>query len=364
MKCLLLHTLRELLQPMKLRIEQLPQFLKTHTGNVFFLSGDEPLQMMEAADQIRKAAVQQGYDERDIISFEGGKADWSTLTAASIELSLFSQKKLLDVRLSNSSPGVKGSKAIREYLEKKPDDKFLLLQTGKLDKGSRNSAWVKGLDKQGVMIQIWDLSPAQTLAWVAKRMRNSGLEPSQEAVRLLTERIEGNLLAADQEIKKLVLLTGKGSVDVDQVMQVVADSSRFSIFDLSDAVLLGDSRRVHHVLSVLREEGTAMPLILWSISTLSRQLHDMCYKVMQGESEAQAMSVAGFIPQARKALFPPAIRRLRGANWSELLQQNFTIESMSKGQSETRVRDESRIWDAVLSLSLDLAGKHILETNQ
>ncbi|MEE9303538.1 MAG: DNA polymerase III subunit delta [Thiotrichaceae bacterium] len=349
---------------MKLRIEQLSQYLKNSSDRVFFISGNEPLQMMEATDQIRQAAQMQGYDERDIISFEGGKADWSVLTAASIELSLFSQKKMLDVRLLGSSPGAKGSKAIRDYLENIPEDKVLLLQTGKLDKSSRNSAWVKALDKYGVMIQVWDLSPAQTLAWVAKRMRNSGLQPTQEAVRLLTERIEGNLLAADQEIKKLVLLFGQKSeqspVDVDQVMQVVADSSRFSVFDLSDAVLLGDIKRLHHMLDILREEGTPLPLILWSISTLSRQLHDMCYRITLGESESQAMQVAGFIPQARKALFPQAIRRLKQADWSYILQQNFIIESMSKGQGETRIRDESRIWDAMLDCAVSLTGKQLV----
>jgi len=346
---------------MKLRFEQLSQFLKTSANNVFFLSGDEPLQMMEAADQIRLAAKLGGYDERDIISFEGGKGDWSDLRAASIELSLFSQKKLLDVRLSSSSPGAKGSKAIREYLENVPDDKFLLLQTGKLDKSSRNSAWVKALDKQGVMIQVWDLSPQQTLAWVAKRMRNTGLQPTQEAVRLLTERIEGNLLAADQEIKKLVLLFGQGAIDVDQVMKVVADSSRFSVFDLSDAILLGDVKRLHHVLSILREEGTPLPLILWSLSTLSRQLHDICNKIKRGESESQAMKIAGFIPRARQALFPPAIRRLHNANWSHILQQNFIIESMSKGQGETRIRDEARIWDKILDTAVALTGKQLVQ---
>ncbi len=346
---------------MKLRIEQLSQYLKHSSDTIFFVSGDEPLQMMEATDQIRQAAQSGGYDERDIISFEGGKVDWSALTAASIELSLFSQKKLLDVRLSGSSPGAKGSKAIRDYLGKIPDDKFLLLQTGKLDKSSRNSAWVKALDKHGVMIQVWDLSPAQTLAWVAKRMRNNGLQPTQEAVRLLTERIEGNLLAADQEIKKLVLLFGQKEVDVDQVMKVVADSSRFSVFDLSDAVLLGDLRRLHHVLSILREEGIPLPLVLWSISTLSRQLHDICYRIKLGESELQAMQVVGFIPQARKVLFPQAIRRLNHANWSHILQQNFVIESMSKGQGETRIRNEGRIWDKLLDAAVALTGKQLVE---
>lgn len=347
---------------MKLPMEQLADYLKDSTDNVFFLSGDEPLQMKESSDLIRKFAMQQGFDERQILSFDGGHGDWSDLTTAAMELSLFSQKKLLDVRLSTAKPGAKGGKAIREYLERVPDDKFLLLQTAKLDKNSRNSAWVKALDKNGIMVQVWDLSPAQTLAWVAKRMRHSGLQPTQDAVRLLTERIEGNLLAADQEIKKLVLLFGQKPVDVDQVMQSVADSSRFTVFDLSDSILLADIKRLHHILSILREEGTALQLVLWALSTLSRQLHDICYRINMGESESQAMQSAGFIPRPRQALYPPAIRRLRNADWTYILQQNFHIDEMTKGQAETRIRDESRIWDKIFDTAALLAGKQLVET--
>lgn len=359
---------------MKLRIEQLSAYLQENGGNngatgagdqqprVFFLSGDEPLQMMEAADQIRQYARSSGFVERDIVSMEGAKADWSPLLASCIELSLFSQKKMLDVRLSGSQPGVNGSKALREYVERMPADQFLLLQTGKLDKNSRNSAWVKALDKCGVMIQVWELSPAQNLAWVAKRLRDNGLQASQDAVKLLTERVEGNLLAADQEIKKLALLHAHTNheIDTDIVMQSVADSSRFNVFDLSDAVLLGDLKRLHHIITLLREEDTPLPLILWSLATLSRQLHDMCRRVSAGESIMQVVQIAGYIPKTRQALFPAAIRRLQGADWSAILHRVFRLETLSKGQTEIRIRDESRIWDTALDVAILLSGKSLL----
>ncbi len=350
---------------MKLRIEQLASYLQGAVNEaeqrIFLLSGDEPLQMMEAADQVRQYALSLGFAERDIISLEGARADWSALAAASVELSLFSQKKMLDVRFVGSQPGVNGSKAIREYVENMPADQFLLLQTGKLDKNSRNSAWVKALDKHGVMLQVWELSPAQTQSWVAKRMRDSGLQPTQDAVHLLTERIEGNLLAADQEIKKLALLHADGNnIDVDLVMRSVADSSRFTVFDLSDAILQGDLKRLHHILSVLREEDTPLPLILWSLVTLSRQLHAMCERVRAGESEMQATKIAGFVPRARQAMFPAAIRRLQSANWSAILHGLFKLEAMSKGQAEPRIRDESRVWDTALDIAVFLSGKQLL----
>ena len=335
---------------MKLRIEQLAEHLKSQLMPVYFLSGDEPLQMMEAVDAVRAKAKEAGYLERDILTFEG-QADWSTLSSAAIEQSLFAQKTLVDVRMS-AKPGIKGSKAIREYMTHLPTNKVLLIQSGKQDKGSMNSAWAKALDKQGVVIQIWGMSPPQTLAWVAKRMRQQGLKPTQDAIRLLTERIEGNLLAADQEIKKLSLLFNNQDIDVDQLMQVVADSSRFSVFDLSDAVLMGDIKRIHHVLMVLRDEGTALPLVLWSLSTLSRQLYDACFKVGQGQPESQAM---GYMPRPRQGPFQAAMRRLQYTDWLTILDKNFIIDRMSKGHESVRVKDESRTWDEAFDLAALLA---------
>lgn len=339
---------------MKLRIEQVEQHLKLQLLPVYLLSGDEPLQMMEAVDSILIKAKQSGYVERDILTFDG-HADWSLLTAAAIEQSLFAQKTIVDVRL-HVKAGRKGSVAIREYMQHLPSDKILLIQTQRLDKSAMRGAWVKAIDKQGAVIQIWNPSAPETLAWVAKRMRRSGLQPTQEAIRLLTERIEGNLLAADQEIRKLSLLFHQQRIDVEQVLQVVADSSRFSVFDLSDAVLHGDKRRIAHVLMILREEDTALPLILWSLSTLSRQLYDACFNVMQGQTAEQAM---GYMPYNKKAAFQTAMRRLYDADWALILAKNFTIDRMSKGHASARVKDESRTWDEIMDFAFLLTGHHL-----
>ncbi len=339
---------------MKLRVEQLGQHLQQSLLPVYLLSGDEPLQMMEAVDSILLKAKENGYLERDILTFDT-HADWSLLSSAAVEQSLFAQKTIVDVRL-NAKAGNKGSLAIREYMAHLPSDKILIIQTKRLDKSAMKSVWVKAIDKQGVVIQIWDLSAPQTLAWVAKRMRHSGLQPTQEAIRLLTERIEGNLLAADQEIRKLSLLFNQQRVDVEEVLQVVADSSRFSVFDLSGAVLAADVRRIQHILTILREEGTALPLILWSLSTLSRQLYDACFKVSTGQPPMQAM---GYMAYDKKAAFQAAMRRLQNADWSAILAKNFLIDRMSKGHESVRVKDESRVWDEIVDFSLLLAGKNV-----
>jgi len=337
---------------MKLRVEQLGQHLQQSLQPVYLLSGDEPLQMMEAVDRLLLKAKECGYVERDILTFDA-HADWSLLSSAAVEQSLFAQKTIVDVRL-NAKAGNKGSLAIREYMQHLPSNKILIIQTKRLDKSAMKSVWVKAIDKHGVVIQIWELSAPQTLAWVAKRMRQSGLQPTQEAIRLLTERIEGNLLAADQEIRKLSLLFNQQRVDVEEVLEAVADSSRFSVFDLSGAVLAADVRRIQHVLTILREEGTALPLILWSLSTLSRQLYDACFKMNMGQPAAQAM---GYMAYDKKAPFQAAMHRLQGADWSVILAKNFMIDRLSKGHESVRVKDESRVWDEIIDFALLLAGK-------
>ena len=314
--------------------------------------------MMEAADAIRATAQRLGYAEREILQVDTG-FNWHSLTMSSNELSLFSEKKLLDLRLSNAKPGKAGSDALREYVERIPPDKVLLIQTDKLDARTKNSAWVKALDKAGVMIQVWKLSPAQTMGWVAKRLRQHGLQPSQDAVRFLTERVEGNLLAAVQEMNKLQLLYGAGHIDVEQVQASVSDSSRFNIFDLSSAVMMGDAKRVQHVLHNLKEEGIAVQLVLWSLSDISRQLHDACFQLQHGMNETQVLSR---IPRPRQQSFQTALRRLQHkANWQDILSLNAEIDRLSKGLSEVGNKGVTRVWAGLLELALLLSGIRVLQ---
>jgi len=347
---------------MKVSAEQLSAFLERQKEfpRVFFISGDEPLQMMEAADAIRAASRKQGYSERDIFHTDA-QFDWNQLAGASNALSLFSDKKILDIRVSNKSPGKAGSQAIRDYLQHVPDDKIFLLQTPKLDRSTRNSAWVKALDKQGVMVQVWDLSAPQTMAWVVKRMKAVGMHPSQDAVRLLTERVEGNLLAALQEINKLKLLfvkadqNAKGVVEItdEMVLASVSDSSRFNVFDLSNAVMTGDAHRVQHIHHQLKQEGTPIQLVLWTLTDLTRQLYDASFKLRNGTPESQIIAA---IPRPRQNLFRGAIRRMQYEHWPEIIAMNSQIDRISKGQGEIANKGMSRIWQDLLELALVLAG--------
>ncbi len=351
---------------MKVSAEQLSAFLSRQKEfpHVFFISGDEPLQMMEAADTIRAASRKQGFSERDVFHTDA-KFDWNQLTGASNALSLFSDKKVLDVRVTNKSPGKAGSQAIRDYLKQVPDDKILLLQTPKLDRSTRNSAWVKALDKQGVMIQVWDLTAPQTMAWVVKRMKAAGMHPSQDAVRLLTERVEGNLLAALQEINKLKLLyvkTGQNDtspveISDEMVLASVSDSSRFNVFDLSNAVMTGDAHRVQHIHHQLKQEGVPVQLVLWTLTDLTRQLYDASFKLRNGVPESQVIAA---IPRPRQNLFRGVIRRMQYEHWPDIIALNSQIDRASKGQGEIATKGLSRTWQDLLELALVLTGSPVL----
>ena len=324
---------------------------------VYLLSGDEPLQMMEAADAVRRIAKQQGYLEREILRVEPG-FDWSSLGQSADEMSLFSQQKILDLRLEKQSPGAAGSKALIAYCKRIPEDKILLITCQRFDGRQKNSAWVKALSAAGVMVQFWDLSTAQTLGWVAKRLRQLGMQPTQEAVQLLTERVEGNLLAAAQEIDKLKLLFGESPIDEGKILDAVSDSSRFSVFDLTGAISLGDNRRVQHIMYHLRLEAVATPLVLWVLNEMVVQLSDASFSMRNGMSLQGALSK---IPKHKQRGLQPSLKRLQSADWPSLIQKSIDIDRMIKGLSKIANKGDARIWAELLELALLLTGSVIIK---
>ena len=189
-------------------------------------------------------------------------------------------------------------------------------------------------------------------------MRQAGLQASQEVVSLLSERVEGNLLAAAQEIKKLYSLFGAAQINAQQVIESVTDSARFSIFDLSDAILLAQPKRVQHILSILQQEGTPLPLLLWAISDLSRKLYQAHCLLQQGKSDA---AVINKLPRQKQALYRNANQRLYRANWHSLLEKLIEIDWQIKGVGQERNKLEARIWDNLGDIALSLAGINIIK---
>lgn len=338
---------------MQLRVEQLQEHLQHTLAPVYLIAGDEPLQVMEAADAIRKVALERGFTERELWHVDN-QFDWNRLYEEVSSLSLFSSRKLLDIRLPSCKVGTAAAKALQHYLAQAPSDKILLIQTAKLDKACRDAAWIKKIEQQGVLLSVWELNTQQTVAWIAKRMRTAGLKPNEEAVRYLAERVEGNLLAAAQEINKLVLLFGNQPLTAEQLKAVVTDSARYGVFDLVDAILLADLHHLQHVLKILQEEDTALPLVVWALADLLRQLYTGCENQKNGISN-QSLLVK--MPKARQAAWQKALRPLQTSDWPALFAHIALLDQYSKGVGRDVAKHPQRFWDTVMELALQLTGR-------
>ena len=241
---------------MRLKAEQLDNHLSRDAlASVYLISGDESLLVQEASDQIRASAVEQGFADRELFHTDSN-FDWNQVLTEANSLSLFSAKKILEIRLTNGKPGDKGSRLIQEYLDNPNPDTLLLMIAPKLDASSVRSKWVKLIESTGIFIQIWPVTPAQLPRWIGNRLKLAGIRANSQAIEILADRVEGNLLAAVQEIEKLKLLVPDGDVDAKTMSTVVADSARYDVFSLVDKALAGDAQSASRTLRGLRHAGS------------------------------------------------------------------------------------------------------------
>ncbi len=329
---------------MRLKPEQLASALGKGLAPVYCISGDEPLQLQEAADAIRARAREVGHTEREILDVDG-RFDWGRLAGSGGNLSLFGARRLLELRVPSGKPGKDGSRALVDWCKQPPEDTVLLISMGRIDSRSRDSAWAKAIDRAGVFMQVWAPNGGELSNWINRRMRAAGLEPQPEAVRLIAERNEGNLLAAAQEVDKLRLLLGGGPVTVEAARAVVADSARYNVFDLAEAALAGDVRRTLRILQGLREEGEQPTLVLWS---LSRDIRLVCRITAVGRVDELFRQERVF--GARQKLLGQAARRADPMAWETLLRDCARIDRLIKGAGE------GDAWQALRELAVDMVG--------
>jgi DNA polymerase-3 subunit delta len=293
---------------------------------VYLLTGEEML-VLEASDALRARARELGYSEREVISVESG-FDWDDLARAAAGMSLFARQRLLDLRLPTGKPGREGSKALVAYCADPPPDTVLLVTCMTWSK-KHEGAWSRAIDKAGVHVVFWPPRANEMPAWIGARMARHGIQADADAVALLAERVEGNLLAAAQEVDKLVMLHEGGRLDATTMESLVADSARFDIFRLTDAAFAGDTARALRVIRGLEAEGEELiPMMGW----LASQLQIALRLSMAADFSAQAR--AEHLWQSREQLFRQALRRAPRGHWQQCLKHAARIDRMCKGREQ------------------------------
>lgn len=333
---------------MRLRIDQLDRHLEGSLAPVYLIGGDEPLQIQEARDAIRAAAGRAGFDERVVLSVESG-FDWATLRGYADSMSLFGDRRVIDVRLASGKPGDAGAKALREYAASPPDDNLLIVSLDKFDRASTTTQWYKALESAGAAIRTWPVGARELGAWIRRRAARRQLRLSAPAVEALAEHVEGNLLACAQEIDKLHMLHGEGDVELEDVLRSVADSARFDVFDLVDAALAGERARSVRILHGLREEGVAPPLVAWALTREIRSLTRMAVDVASGTSMDQVLR-RHRVWDKRRAAVSAALGRTPANAWLDMLRQAAHADRAAKGAAG------GRPWDALETLALAMGG--------
>lgn len=319
---------------MPLRPQDLSRDLERGLKSVYLVSGDETLLVQEACDQVIAATRANGFDERVLMQVEAG-FKWHELTEQANTMSLFAQRRLLDVRVPAKQFDKDAVETLLAYLASPPQDTILLLRTERLDARQRGAAWFKKIESVGAVVLVWPIGPKELPGWLSQRARRVGLEISSEALSYLANSVEGNLLAAAQEIEKLALSRLPQPITLAALTSAVADAAHYDAFDLVDAALEGEARRVRHIVWVLRAEGVAVLAVLGSLTVqLRRFLND---------------DVRG-MPQAKERAMRSAAKRLRKRDIEDLIAQAARIDQQVKGAAP------GDPWETLEYVALRLAG--------
>ncbi|MCS4505003.1 DNA polymerase III subunit delta [wastewater metagenome] len=331
----------------ELRPEQLPRQLSAGLAPVYLLTGDEPLLVEESLSQIREAARAAGFDEREVLQVEAG-FDWGRLREAARSLSLFSSRRLVELRCPDGKVGRDGGAALKEYAGDPPADTLLVVAAAGIDARQRSSAWVKALAGAGVHVHAWPVAAGQLPGWLARRLRARGLEADEEALALLAERAEGNLLAAAQEVDKLSLLYDGGRIGAAEVREAVGDSARFVTFDLPRAVAAGDLARVWRITDGLREEDDEPVLVLGVLARMLRVLLELRAAHASRRESPDAVFRRHRIRKAEQRPLWQLAGAVPASRWQALLVDAARVDRVIKGAAR------GRPWDELLHLASEM----------
>ncbi len=331
----------------QLRPEQLEQHLATQLAPVYLVAGEEPLIIEESLGLIRRAASQAGFAEREVLHGEGN-FDWNGLLEARDNLSLFAERRLIELRLPGGKPGQQGSRILQAFAAQPPEDTLLIVATERLEARQRSSGWVANLASAGVMVYAWPVRGDEMPRWIEQRMRQRGLSPTPDAISLLAQRAEGNLLAGAQEIDKLWLIQGHGEVDAATVRAAVVPNQRYDVFDLPAAARAGDRARTLRIAQSLREADEPPTLVLWALARDLRVLVELQSASRRGDG-SDGIFGRHRIPRPQQRSYTRLAARGQQAAWQQLLARAARADALVKGA------EAGRPWDELIQLADQLA---------
>ena len=320
---------------MHLRVDQLPAQLERGLRRVYTVHGDEPLQAQEAADAIRAAARAAGFSERTVFTVSGAHFDWSGVLGAAQALSLFADRQLIEIRIPSGKPGKDGSEALQRYCEQLSDDVLTLVQLPRLDGQQMKGAWFGALDAAGISVRVEPVERKALPAWLAQRLARQGQrvqdgEAGQQTLAFFADRVEGNLLAAHQELQKLALLYPAGELSFEQVEAAVLDVARYDVFKLGEAILGGHVARALRMLDGLRAEGEAPVLVHWTLAEDIRALGRVRQAVDAGRPLPLALKEAR-VWGLKEKLFERAVPLLSDHQLAHWLEAAQVCDGLVKG---------------------------------
>ncbi|CAC9655577.1 DNA polymerase III subunit delta [bacterium endosymbiont of Bathymodiolus sp. 5 South] len=334
---------------MQIKPEQLSKVLTKQLDSLYFVFGPELLLVEQSLTHIKNTAKAQGFDER--VSFEvNGNFDWGKITAELSATSLFSSKRIIECHLTTGKIGQKGSKALSEIAANVADDILFIVSTGKLDFAQQKSKWFKTLEANGNIVQAWEVQRDHLVGWIANHMAELGLESNPKIAENIAYYTEGNLLASMQEIQKLKMAYPNGNIDIEDYLQQLSQQSQYTIYNLIDSALMGDSEQVLKIYASMTTD-TAMPIIL--SGALYREINSITNMAIELQQVKQVGSVMNNhrVWKSRQTTIGNALKRLPYQRLQKILLSLGRIDRSIKGVDNLNVIDELRI------LLLTLAGK-------
>ncbi|MGZ8291210.1 MAG: DNA polymerase III subunit delta [Telluria sp.] len=336
---------------MQLRFDALEAHLAKSLAPLYVISSDEHLLALEAADKIRRAARANGYSERDVLTVER-TFKWGELLAANNAMSLFGDKKLIELRIPGGKPGKDGGAALQSYAKDLNPDNLTLITLPKLDWQTAKAAWVASLQQAAVYIEIPTIERAQLPGWIGTRLAAQGQSADRQGLDFIADRVEGNLLAAHQEIQKLGLLHEPGKLSFEQIHDAVLNVARYDVFKLSEAMLSGDAARLVRMLEGLKGEGEALPLVLWAVAEEIRTLLKLKSGMAQGRPLGMLLKEYR-IWGPKERMMEPALRRISLPTLEAAMREAAQVDKMIKGLRSKAFAGDA--WDAMLQLALKVA---------